>query len=208
MSENLIQKQRYYSVNHMQPIQANNSINYNFSNINLTGDSGFATLSMSIGRKHDRSKSPNIIVNGVSINVPSNWKGYDQSERDDFFGTIEIPVPIGIIQENNTVSITFDDSDGYLSSLVLTIETYDSSILGIDSNQTNIKNIKLYPNPTTGKLNILNAEINSLISIYSTSGVRVFTGKYKGFPINLEQLTDGLYFIKINNTTLKVIIKH
>ena len=112
MSENLIQKQRYYSVNHMQPIQANNSINYNFSNINLTGDSGFATLSMSIGRKHDRSKSPNIIVNGVSINVPSNWKGYDQSERDDFFGTIEIPVPIGIIQENNTVSITFDDSDG------------------------------------------------------------------------------------------------
>ena len=98
--------------------------------------------------------------------------------------------------------------DGYLSSLVLTIETYDSSILGIDSNQTNIKNIKLYPNPTTGKLNILNAEINSLISIYSTSGVRVFTGKYKGFPINLEQLTDGLYFIKINNTTLKLIIKH
>jgi len=207
-NENLIQKQRYYSANHMQPIQVNNVINYNFNNVNLTGESGFASLSMSIGRKHDRSKSPNIIVNGVSINVPSNWKGYDQIERDDFFGTIEIPVPIDIIQENNTVSITFDDSDGYLSSLVLTIETYDSSILGIDSNQTNINNIKLYPNPTTGQLNILNAEINSLISIYSTSGVRVFTGKYKGFPINLEQLTDGLYFVKINNTTLKVIIKH
>jgi agarase len=174
----------------------------------LTGNSGFASLSMSIGRKHDRSKSPNIIVNGVSINVPSNWKGYDQSERNDFFGTIEIPVPIGIIQENNTVSITFDDSDGHLSSLILTVESYDSSILGIDTNQTNIKNIKLYPNPTTGKLNILNAKINSEIEIYSTSGVRVFIGKYEGFPINIEQLSDGLYFVKINNTTLKVIIKH
>tara|TARA_B110000285_G_C15002905_1_gene552352 strand:- start:49 stop:1149 length:1101 start_codon:yes stop_codon:yes gene_type:complete len=207
-SENLIQKKRYYSTNYMHPILANNSINYNFNNVSLTGNSGFASLSMSIGRKHDRSKSPNIIVNGVSINVPSNWKGYDQSERNDFFGTIEIPVPIGIIQENNTVSITFDDSDGHLSSLILTVESYDSSILGIDTNQTNIKNIKLYPNPTTGKLNILNAKINSEIEIYSTSGVRVFIGKYEGFPINIEQLSDGLYFVKINNTTLKVIIKH
>jgi len=207
-SENLIQKKRYYSTNYMHPILANNSINYNFNNVSLTGNSGFASLSMSIGRKHDRSKSPNIIVNGVSINVPSNWKGYDQIERNDFFGTIEIPVPIGIIQENNTVSITFDDSDGHLSSLILTVESYDSSILGIDTNQTNIKNIKLYPNPTTGKLNILNAKINSEIEIYSTSGVRVFIGKYEGFPINIEQLSDGLYFVKINNTTLKVIIKH
>ena len=98
--------------------------------------------------------------------------------------------------------------DGHLSSLILTVESYDSSILGIDTNQTNIKNIKLYPNPTTGKLNILNAKINSEIEIYSTSGVRVFIGKYEGFPINIEQLSDGLYFVKINNTTLKVIIKH
>ena len=206
--DNVIQSERYYSTTYLQPIQANNSINYNFNNVSLTGNSGFASLSMSIGRKHDRSKSPNIIVNGVSINVPSNWKGYDQIERNDFFGTIEIPVPIGIIQENNTVSITFDDSDGHLSSLILTVESYDSSVLGIDTNQTNIKNIKLYPNPTTGKLNILNAKINSEIEIYSTSGVRVFIGKYEGFPINIEQLSDGLYFVKINNTTLKVIIKH
>ena len=88
------------------------------------------------------------------------------------------------------------------------METYESPILGIDTNQTNIKNIKLFPNPTTGQLNILNAEINSLISIYSVSGVRVFIGKYEGSPINIEQLTDGLYFVKINNTTLRLIIKH
>ena len=207
-SENEIQKQRYYSTNHLQSIQANNSINYDFNNLSLTGNSGFASLSMSIGRKHDRSKSPDIVFNGVSINVPSNWKGYDQIDRNDFFGTIEIPVPIDIIQENNAVSITFDDSNGHLSSLVLTVETYESPILGIDANQTNIKNIKLFPNPTTGQLNILNAEINSLISIYSVSGVRVFIGKYEGSPINIEQLTDGLYFVKINNTTLRLIIKH
>ena len=58
------------------------------------------------------------------------------------------------------------------------------------------------------KLLPVNAKINSEIEIYSTSGVRIFIGKYEGFPINIEQLSDGLYFVKINNTTLKVIIKH
>jgi len=207
-SENEIQKQRYYSTNHMQAIEANNSINYNFNNVNLTGNSGFASLSMSIGRTHDRSKSPDITFNGISINVPSNWKGYDQRDRDDFFGTIDIPIPIDIVQENNVVSITFNDTDGHLSSLVLNVETYDLPLLAIDANDINTKKIQLYPNPTTGRLNILNAEINSLISIYSVSGMRVFTGKYEGSPINIEQIADGLYFVKINNTSFRLIIKH
>ena len=88
------------------------------------------------------------------------------------------------------------------------IETYDLPLLAIDANDINTKKIQLYPNPTTGRLNILNAEINSLISIYSVSGMRVFTGKYEGSPINIEQIADGLYFVKINNTSFRLIIKH
>jgi len=205
--DNLIQSKRYYSTTYLQAIQANNPINYNFNNVDLVGNSGYAMLAMSIGRKHDRSKSPNIIVNGVSINVPSNWKGYDQIERNDFFGTIEIPVPIGIIQENNTVSITFDDSDGHLSSLVLNVESYDSSLLGINTSEVTTQKLKLYPNPTSSQLNIVNAKMDSVISIYSITGVRVFISKYDGLPINLDQLDNGLYFVKIDNKTLKLIIK-
>ena len=78
--DNLIQSKRYYSTTYLQAIQANNPINYNFNNVDLVGSSGYAMLAMSIGRKHDRSKSPTVIVNGISIPVPSNWKGYNQTE--------------------------------------------------------------------------------------------------------------------------------
>lgn len=205
--DNVIQSERYYSTTYLQPIQANNPINYNFNNINLVGNSGYAMLAMSIGRKHDRSKSPTVIVNGVSIPVPSNWKGYNQTNRGDFFGTIEIPVPIDVIQESNSVSITFEDSNGHLSSLVLNVASYDSSLLGINSSEVSTQKLKLYPNPTAAQLNIVNAKMDSVISIYSITGVRVFISKYDGLPINLNQLTNGLYFVKIDNTTLKLIIK-
>jgi len=205
--DNVIQSERYYSTTYLQPIQANNPINYNFNNINLVGNSGYAMLAMSIGRKHDRSKSPTVIVNGISIPVPSNWKGYNQIDRDDFFGTIEIPVPLNIIQENNSVSITFEDSNGHLSSLVLNVESYDSSLLGINTSEVTTQKMKLYPNPTAAQLNIVNAKMDSVISIYSITGVRVFISKYDGLPINLDQLDNGLYFVKIDNKTLKLIIK-
>jgi hypothetical protein len=205
--DNVIQSERYYSTTYLQPIQANNPINYNFNNINLVGNSGYAMLAMSIGRKHDRSKSPTVIVNGVSIPVPSSWKGYNQTNRDDFFGTIEIPIPIDVIQESNSVSITFEDSNGHLSSLVLNVASYDSSLLGINSSEVSTQKLKLYPNPTAAQLNIVNAKMDSVISIYSITGVRVFISKYDGLPINLNQLTNGLYFVKIDNTTLKLIIK-
>jgi hypothetical protein len=205
--DNLIQSKRYYSTTYLQAIQANNPINYNFNNINLVGNSGYAMLAMSIGRKHDRSKSPTVIVNGVSIPVPSNWKGYNQIDRNDFFGTIEIPVPIDVIQESNSVSITFEDSNGHLSSLVLNVATYDSSLLEINSSEVSTQKLKLYPNPTAAQLNIVNAKMDSVISIYSITGVRVFISKYDGLPINLDQLDNGLYFVKIDNKTLKLIIK-
>ena len=205
--DNLIQSKRYYSTTYLQAIQANNPINYNFNNVDLVGNSGYAMLAMSIGRKHDRSKSPTVIVNGISIPVPSNWKGYNQIDRDDFFGTIEIPVPLNIIQENNSVSITFEDSNGHLSSLVLNVESYDSSLLGINTSEVTTQKMKLYPNPTAAQLNIVNAKMDSVISIYSITGVRVFISKYDGLPINLDQLDNGLYFVKIDNKTLKLIIK-
>ncbi|MDB2493199.1 T9SS type A sorting domain-containing protein [Flavobacteriaceae bacterium] len=205
--DNVIQSERYYSTTYLQAIQANNPINYNFNNVDLVGNSGYAMLAMSIGRKHDRSKSPTVIVNGISIPVPSNWKGYNQIDRDDFFGTIEIPVPLNIIQENNSVSITFEDSNGHLSSLVLNVATYDSSLLGINSSEVSTQKLKLYPNPTAAQLNIVNAKMDSVISIYSITGVRVFISKYDGLPINLDQLDNGLYFVKIDNKTLKLIIK-
>ena len=205
--ENTIQSENYYSTNYLQPILTNLPINFNFNNVTV-GNSGYATLGMSIGRNHDRSKSPTLLFNGVTISVPSNWKGYDQSDRDDFFGTIEIDIPINLIQQSNTVSITFPDTGGHLSSLVLKVEASDTASLAVDETVIALNKLKIFPNPSSGQVQVKGAEMGSLISIYSLSGAKIYISKYDGLPINLKYLTDGLYFIKINNTTLKLLIKH
>ena len=77
---------------------------------------------MSLGRGHDLSKTPKVFVNGEKVEIPLNWKGYDQANRKKFFGAIEIPIPMDLIKENNKVNITFPDSGGHVSSLILNLE--------------------------------------------------------------------------------------
>ena len=94
-----------------------------------------------------------------------------------------------------------------MSSLVLTVEAYDVGSLAVDETLMEPNKLKVYPNPSTGQVQVKGAEMGSLISIYLITGVRVFTSKYDGLPINFDQLDSGLYFVKVDNKTLKLIIK-
>lgn len=118
--KNQIKSKRYYSSNYLVPIQADKELIFEFNDIEL--GVGFAKLSMSLGREHDLSKTPEIIVNGEKVEVPSNWKGYNQANRKKFFGAIEIPIPMNFIMKNNTIKISFPDAGGHLSSLILDVE--------------------------------------------------------------------------------------
>ena len=118
--KNQIKSKRYYSSNYLIPIEADNELIFEFNGVAL--GVGFAKLRMSIGRGHDLSKTPEIFVNDSKVEVPLNWKGYDQANRKKFFGAIEIPVPIELIKQNNSVRVTFPDTGGHLSSLILDVE--------------------------------------------------------------------------------------
>ncbi len=120
-----VQSEKYYTGKHLQPIVANQAITFDFDGVQ-TASEGEGVLRMSIGRKHDRSKAPVVTVNGTNVDVPVDWKGYDQANRDDFFGMIEIPVPIELLAANNTVSVTFPDSGGRVSSMILNVESVDA----------------------------------------------------------------------------------
>ena len=119
-----IHNKRYYSNKYLIPIKNREPLTFNFNNVDFTD--GKASLSMSLGRKHDVSKRPLVSVNGKAVMIPLNWKGYDQKNRRVFFGTIEIPVPQKFIKKENEVKITFPDDGGYLSSLILDVEQLKS----------------------------------------------------------------------------------
>jgi hypothetical protein len=92
----------------------------------ITANPNSASLSMGIGRMHDQSKRPIIEVNGKKIEIPFNWEGYDQKNRKKFFGVIEVPIPPNLLKETNVVHITFPDSGGHLSTLILDVDEFES----------------------------------------------------------------------------------
>ncbi|WP_170178536.1 T9SS C-terminal target domain-containing protein [Flammeovirga pectinis] len=121
--DNTIHETKYYSTKVVQEIKANTSIDYTFDSIK-TGK-GEATLMLGIARAHGKSLKPVVTLNGKELTVPTNWKGYDQKNRKAFFGTIEIVIDPSSLKENNTVSVTFPDAGGHVSSLILELKNYE-----------------------------------------------------------------------------------
>lgn len=126
----------HYSKTHLLPIVANTPLRFPINGLNV--EEGVSILKMSIGRKHWMSKKPVVEVNGQAVDVPSNWMGGDQASRNDFFGSIHIPVNNALLKTNNVISITFPDEGGRVSSVVLnlvnggTVETTNEAISFVD----------------------------------------------------------------------------
>jgi len=125
--DNTVRSTKYYTGTHLQPIAAGTPIGFSYSGVQ-GADFGSATLRMSIGRVHANSKQPTVTVNGTEVEMPTDWKGYDQANRDDFFGMIEIPVPLELIQATTEVGVTFPDAGGHVSSMILQVEASDRAI--------------------------------------------------------------------------------
>ena len=68
------------------------------------------------------------------------------------------------------------------------------STVGID-NPTTLNDLKVYPNPTRGKLTI-DAENFECVEVYDTSGRLII--KSSSNTIDLEEQSKGLYVLKVN----------
>jgi hypothetical protein len=203
---NTIHSKRYYNSTYLQAIEPYKEIVFSFNDVQVAD--GYAKLCMSIGRKHDRSKSPLVKVNGNTVSIPDNWKGYDQLNRDNFFGMIEIPVPIDLIRQNNTVSITFSDGGGHISSLILTTDIAESS-LTVNSAliEVNEDDFKIYPNPSDGIVSLNGVPKESQIRIFSLTAGQAIACKYNGDFINIEHLPNGTYVVKSGIIVSKLVLK-
>ena len=207
--DNQITLNRHYSnESTVQPITANSSMTYTFSNV-PTSLVGYATLRMSIGRTHDKSKSPTVVVNGQTLSVPTNWKGYDQANRDDFFGMIEIDVPVASLEASTSVTLTFPDSGGHLSSLVLITQTYaqplSSMEKGISSNGED--KLILYPNPAKAIVLLDQKYIGKELRFFTLTGKEVYRAVYNGNAVDVGRLASGLYLVRCGSLFTKLVIE-
>lgn len=121
---NNITSKKYYTKTYLQPIKANQIISFDFNNIN-TGK-GLATLRLGVARKNKASLTPSVTINGTDIKLPNDIiRGYDQYNRKQFFGTLEIPFDINLLKkDDNKVEVKFNEDGGHVSSAILNIQTF------------------------------------------------------------------------------------
>ncbi len=118
------EESKHYAETMLRPISANSTLSFDVNGV-PTGADGEAVLRLGVGRAHGLSLLPVVSVNGIAVDVPADFRGYDQYHggvgRASFFGVLEIPTPWTAVAENNRVEVTFADSGGHISSVALQV---------------------------------------------------------------------------------------
>lgn len=111
-------------------------------------------------------------------------------------------------------SLIFQTSDGAttsvdLSSLVLTISNGKLTVTNTSGTQsftlTDLSKMYFSSNGTTGIENITTNDVNEKLSVYDVSGRKI--GDYKSIDSAKSSLKQGMYIVKANSKTFKIVVK-
>jgi len=210
---------KYYSNKYLQEINASEPIVFTISDVNKSSF-GEAVIRVGLGRAHGKSLHPSVKINGTDLDVPTDWRGYDQNNRADFFGLLEIPVPYELLQNNNNyVTVKINDAGGFVSTVTMQVKNLDynpmtTSTSNPDQTPDWAKDLVLSPNPTQNSVQFrgLGDVENVEVSIFSMDGKKVVQDEISRGDniINLESLPSGMYQVQLrvkDGVVMKKLVK-
>ena len=193
---------KYYATDYYQPIQANTALNFEINGVDK-GSQGEAILRLGLGRNHGKSLQPEVKVNGTQVQVPVNFRGDAQVDRETFFGVIEITVPHSLLQTDNDISIKFNDAGGHVSSVTMQVFNFTGTIgrtTNVDDQDGQSRTaIKVYPNPAKHQVTFEGVEARSFrVSLFDATGRIVQESQSQnGKEVDLSTLPGGIYHFSI-----------
>ncbi|MCB0803872.1 MAG: T9SS type A sorting domain-containing protein [Flavobacteriales bacterium] len=140
------------------------------------------------------------IMTPISGDQGNNWN-VNVVDLSQFKGIVKI-VFRGIVGGNYRSDIAIDD-----------VSIRDAQPIGIDVNHTKEHTFSLFPNPSDGRFTINSDKQIQQIAVYDLSGRLVWNlnQNFKTKLLNLNELTQGIYFLKYRIddswTTKKIVIK-
>ncbi len=201
------QEQKYYAEEYYKAIKANTAEVFHINSVEL-GTYGEATLRIGIGRNHGKNLKPEVTINGTALSVPSNYRGDDQKDRPTFFGVLEIPVPYDLLDEDNTIEVTFNDDGGHISSLTMRAIIFSREVKRFESapdvgiKKLSLDKIKIAPNPAQSNIEVSSkgTELLTGIKIYTLSGNIVLNQAIHNNTTNVQvaHLPRGIYLFLVN----------
>lgn len=210
---------KYFAGSYFQPITANQQIEFTINGV-ASADHGEVILRLGVGRDHGKSLSPSLKVNGSMVEVPTNWRGNDQSGRDRFFGVLEIPVPYELLEVDNAVSVVFPDAGGHVSSVQLQVFNFSREIVRSEEKKeeppvtgfedSGLWKPEIYPNPTSQKIYFKNIpERSAAFSMTNLMGMPLKTGTILGHSgsIDISDVSNGIYLLRVKCQNQENILK-
>ena len=182
-----------YSKQYLKDIEASKPLNFTVANVK-TGK-GKAYIRLSIGRDHNLDLNPIVKINDNVVMTPKNWAGDDQKSRSNFFGMLNIPVPMSYIKETNNIEVKFANGGGKVSSVVLNTEIFSD-----DVNNKNYKETTALVYSSHGG-NLLNVSEkleckNPRITDLKGSTVKKLKSYNNGDTIDISTLKGGEYYLE------------
>ncbi|WP_020530282.1 T9SS type A sorting domain-containing protein [Flexithrix dorotheae] len=204
-------EEKLYAEEYLKPIEGGKTESFNIKGV-PESEFGEAVLRLGIGRNHGKSLKPVISFNGTALEVPENFRGDLQNDRPNFYGVLEIPVPLEIIKKENTITVTFSDNGGHISSVALQHYTFTREITrsakppvisGTEEEDFGKKKVEIYPNPAKTEINLKTptSYLGEGFSIHNYLGKAVKSGiiQKEIQAIELGKLPAGLYFLRFEN---------
>lgn len=73
--------------------------------------------------------------------------------------------------------------------------------------ETKESEVLVYPNPASDRLNIQGVDDGEIVQIYNVTGTLVKRVELSGGVVSVTDLSQGVYFVSVNGTTMKIIKK-
>lgn len=103
--------------------------------------------------------------------------------------------------------LIIEESDETNNEKILRLRVSDFLDLDLSPNSAEF-NFQIYPNPTSGIINLVLPEVNENVQILNSLGQRIWSQKVSGqTSIDLSKYPAGIYYLKINNLSKKIIKK-
>ena len=145
-----------------------------------------------------------------NINTTYSWTVNDYTNHNYSVYNQQIIPPSFTVSPNDTLLVTLSMQNDFYGCSNYGISSVSDTIY-IPPSATDIisysknKTINIYPNPTNNRIYIGTKEIAE-VNLYDLLGNEILTTKDN--EIDVSELTNGVYFIHINNYTQKIIVQH
>ncbi|MFV0573282.1 MAG: CotH kinase family protein [Xanthomarina gelatinilytica] len=136
----------------------------------------------------------------------SNFK-IGASGGELFLAYEDLTILDSVQYEEQTTNLGYARVPNGTGNFIIQVFTYNANNETLSLSENTLDNVKIFPNPNTGKLWINLGKPIQQVNIYDTVGKLALEVNSPAFPLNIEQLKTGLYFIQIKDNDGNIISK-